>query len=192
MSEKKTVTLIYENVYCHDVILPEKYINFIEKIKTLYNINNKSFGTSNICIRYQKKMKDKRILNVIVESDIYQNLKSDVRKGNVKEIFINDIKYMNKEEKLPEDYEDKIGFVVFHEIYKTRNKIIDNILQYTKKSELINKNNDKLNKKVRNVKCTQCGVPKEGYLYRSISEPQKYFCNKCAYSIYKLPLLKIP
>ncbi len=194
---KEPVTINYDDVICYNVLIPQDYMKFADFIKIIFSIDDALFGLNSIMISYKfietSKKESIEKLTFIEEPDNYQTLIARIKKKKVNEIFIAEKKYIGQLVDKPEIFEKKIEEVVFNELYKTRNNIINECLEYQKNSEKCHKMNNKVNTESHNKECCVCNIKISGFIYRSILEPENFYCDKCAFSSDKIPpLLKIP
>jgi hypothetical protein len=196
--KKIPITINYDCVICKNIIIPSNVKEFVELLKNLFAIDDKLFGMNSFLISYKEidnKTKElKPGLKIIEPHEKFDNLNAAIKANKVKEIFISEKKYIGTLYEKPDNFEKKIEEVVFNELYNARNKIINQCLEYQKNSEANNKMNNKVNTQLHRKMCCVCQNDQlYGFIYRSILEPEKYYCNKCAFSTENLPpLLKIP
>ena len=194
------VTINYDDVICHNVLIPMEYTKFADPfLKTAFSIEDPLFGLNSILISYKmkesKKKEKSEQLKFVLEADHYSSLITGIKKKLVNEIFISELKYIGPLVKQkPEIFEQKIEDVVYSELYKTRNKIINQCLEYQKNTEKCTKMNSKVNTQKHKKECCVCKANElTGFIYRSVLEPEKYYCEKCTFKTEKIPpLLKIP
>ena len=189
---KEPVTINYDDVICYNVLIPQDYMKFADFIKIIFSIDDALFGLNSIMISYKfietSKKESIEKLTFIEEPDNYQTLIARIKKKKIAEK-----KYIGQLVDKPEIFEKKIEEVVFNELYKTRNNIINECLEYQKNSEKCHKMNNKVNTESHNKECCVCNIKISGFIYRSILEPENFYCDKCAFSSDKIPpLLKIP
>ena len=177
----------YLNNTIKDLSLPNNLYTFREKIKAIFQIQNKP---DEIFINYtiQELNEDKKKVDRIIEVNIEEEYKTLLKKINSQKIK-DDIIYIETERvpieisrEIPQTFDEEIECLIKTHLMAAKERI---------KERLLGKKESYPMSKIQNKICAKCKHNIIGDIFREVSTTgQKTYCEKCSYSI-NIPMFVI-
>ena len=177
----------YLNNSLKDFSLPSTLYKFREKIKSIFQIENK---TDEIFIIYtiqemnEEKKKVEKIIEIKMEED-YKLLLNRINSQQVKDdiIFIETERVPDGiSREIPQNFDDEIECLIKTHLMAAKERIKEGLLG---KKELYPSS------KINNKLCSKCRHKIIGDIFREVTTTeQKIYCEKCSYSL-NIPMFVI-